>query len=526
MATSAAWTAPGLRLAEAIPPDGDPDRLLTRPDCRIVKLQRKVIVGRIETPSGALYVKRYNVFALRLALASLWRPSPAARAWEGARALAARGFRVPELVGALEFRQAGVLRRSFFVTHEVPGALTADARWQALRADPDAARRRRARRTLAQALGDLFRRLHAAGVYHGDLKDANLLVVGPPDRPACVLLDLEQVRVPGWVGRRRRVKNLVQLARTLGRHTEATDQLRFLRAYLGDGAGASERRAWAEAVRRRAARKDRRRRRHGAAVRPRLACTVVCQNEEQQIARCLETVAWCDEVVVVDGGSRDATVAAARRFTERVLVHPWPGYRDQKQFALAAATEEWVLNVDADERVTPELAAEIRDALSRAPADVTGFAIPRLVCYLGRWWYRGGWYPRRIVRLMRRSAAVWGGTDPHERAEVVGRVVPLGRPLLHYTYADVADHLRSVNKLTAVAAQQPAPRRRIGAARLLAEPVWRFIRSYLVQRGILDGFPGLFVAATGAFYVFLRWAKVRERQNAGAAPLDPPETRP
>jgi glycosyltransferase involved in cell wall biosynthesis len=257
-----------------------------------------------------------------------------------------------------------------------------------------------------------------------------------------------------------------------------------------------------------------------------VSCTIVCQNEAAVIDRCLGSVAWCDEIVVVDGGSDDGTVERARRYTDRILHHPWPGYRAQKQYALDHAASEWVLNVDADEVVTAELAAEVRRVLADGAPGVNGFAVPRLVCYLGRWWFHGGWYPRRIIRLMRRSAARWGGVDPHERAEVSGRVQRLRWPILHYTYTDVSDHLRSLNKLTgiaAVAARAP----RIGAGRLFAEPLWRFLRAYVVQRGVLDGFPGLFVAATGAFYVFLRWAKVRERETGDAtAALDPPRARP
>ena len=516
------WVAPGVDLARAIPPDGDPDRLLTAIACRIVKLQPKVIVGRAPSPIGPLFVKRYNVFSSRVAVRSLFGPSPAERAWAGAAALAARGFAVPEVVAALEYRRAGMLARSFIVTHEVTGAVTADARFQAILAEPVAARRR-GRRALARALGDLFRRLHAAGVYHRDLKDANILVRGPLDTPECVLLDLEQVRLPTVLGRERRVKNLVQLARTLGRLASAGDRLRFLAAYLGAEGGTKARREWAASIGRAVARKDRGRPRGGPTARPRISCTVVCQNESATIGYCLESVTWCDEVVVVDGGSRDDTVAKAHRFTDRVLVNAWPGYRAQKQFALEAAGGDWVLNVDADERVTPELASEVRAVLARVAPDVGGFAVPRLVCYLGRWWYRGGWYPRRVLRVMRRSAARWGGIDPHERAEVTGPVLPLAWPILHYTYADIADHLRSVNKLTEVAAHQDRLHRRVGAGRLVLEPAWRFVRSYLVQRGVLDGFPGLFVSATGAFYVFVRWAKIWEQQRARPAALDGPE---
>ncbi len=300
-------------------------------------------------------------------------------------------------------------------------------------------------------------------------------------------------------------------------------RLRVLRAYLGPGATRAERRTWAAAVVAAAARKER-----GAGQTPQaiarepVACAVVCQDEAAHIAACLESAAWCDELVVVDGGSRDATVAIARRFTPSVIEHPWPGYRAQKQFALEAAQAPWVLSLDADERVTPELATEIRGALAAVGAGVDGFAVPRLVPYLGRWWYRGGWYPRPRIRLVRRTHAAWGGVDPHDRLEVRGRVVRLHAPLLHYTYPDAAGHLRSVARLTAVAAAQVPAGRRVGLGRLVGEPAWRFVRSAFLRRGILEGVPGLFVAATDAFYVFLRWARVWEGESRRSRGTSPP----
>ena len=510
-----AWLAPGVTLAD-VAPGSDPDRLLTRPACEIVKLQPKVAVGVLAAPAGRLYLKRYNVFAWRVALASVWRLSPARSAWRAARVLGALGFATPEAVAAVEVRRAGMLQKSFFVTREVPAARTADRCWQAILAEPDAGRRRTGRRALARALGDLFRRLHAAGVYHNDLKDVNVLVDGPLAEPRCVLLDLERVRTLRRVGRRRRVKNLMQLARTLGPQASATDRLRFLAAYLGARAPRMERRQWVRAVGRAAARKDAGRPVAVAGSQPRVSCTVIAQDEETMIEGCLASVAWCDEIVVVDGGSADRTPAIARRFTDRVLTHAWPGHRAQKQFALDAASGEWVLNLDADERVSPELASEIRRALANVSEHVGGFAVPRLVAYLGRWWYRGGWYPRPIVRLVRRSATRWGGRDPHERAEVTGDIRSLRAPIVHYTYRDISDHLRSINRLTTVAAAGRAGRR-VGAPQLVLEPLWRFLRAYLVTRGAADGFAGLFVAGTGAFYVFLRAAKIWELQVHAAA---------
>ena len=519
------WLGRGVDLAALTGADGNFDRLLTRADCTLVKFQRKVIVGRIETAIGPVYVKRYNVHGLRYVLAGLGAPSPAERGWAGAAALAARGFATPEVVAATEFRRFGLRGRSFLVTRAVAGVPTADERWKMILAIPDPRRRRIARRALARTLGDLFRRLHEAGIYHRDLKDVNVLVAGPADAPRCVLLDLDQVRVPGTVSLRRRRKNVVQLERTLGRLASATDRVRFLHAYLGPEVDAATRRSWMRAVLRAARRKDRR---HGPVPQPSLptvSATVVCQDEGALISRCLETVAWCDEIVVVDGGSRDDTVARARAFSARVITNPWPGYKAQKQFALDQARGEWVLNVDADERVTPELVTEIRRVLADIPSGVDGFAPPRLVSYLGRWWWRGGWYPRRIARLLRRSATTWGGTDPHERALVSGRVVPLRQPLIHHTYADIADHLRSANRLTTIAAREGRNRIRVGVGRMVMEPVWRFVRAYVFHRGILEGVPGLFIAATGAFYAFLRVAKVWEA-SAAVAPLTDEEASP
>jgi len=507
-----ALVAADVDLTSITGPDGDPDRLVTSSRCTLRKFQSKVVVGRIETGRGWVWVKRYNVWSLRVALASLGRRSPAEAAFANAQALAARGFAVPRPLAAVEYRRAGVLRRSFFLTDEVAHADTADVAWRRILALTDGPARRHARRAFATALGAYFARLHAAGVYHADLKDVNILVRGPRTTPELVLLDLERVTLDGPVTERQRLKNVVQLARTLGALATASDRARWLRAYLGD-ADRATRRAWVDRVRRAQEHKDRRHPPRRAEHGPTVTCTIVCQDEAAQIAHALESVTWCDEVVVVDGGSRDATVEIARQYAARVLHNPWPGYRAQKQFALDAATSDWVLNLDADERVSDELANEIRWELARVPDDVDGFTIPRLVGYLGRWWWRGGWYPRPVLRLVRRAHTTWGGTDPHDRAEVPGRVVGLHAPIFHYTYEDVIDHLRSVAKLTAVAAREVSAGRHVGIARLALEPGWRFLRAYLLRGGWREGMPGFFVAVTDAFYLFLRWTRVWDRER-------------
>jgi len=248
-----------------------------------------------------------------------------------------------------------------------------------------------------------------------------------------------------------------------------------------------------------------------------VSAIVVCYNEEDNIRACLESVTWCDEIVVVDAHSTDRTLDIVRQFTNRVLVRDWPGYREQKQFALEQARLEWVLNLDADERVSPELRTEIQQELADGAPGIDGFYIPRLVHYLGRWWYRGGWYPDYRLRLFRREKARWGGVNPHEKVLIEGRTRRLTGSLLHFTYADVSQHLQTVNRLTDISAVETLKRDRVTAGRLVSRPFWRFFRSLVVDRGVLEGWPGFFVAATAGFYVFLKYAKALELRETKAA---------
>jgi hypothetical protein len=247
------WLRGDVHLAELAPPDGDPDRLLGAPDCRLIKDQRKVTVGVVRAPGGAAtYIKRYNVFSWRVRLGSLFRRSPALRALEGTFVLTGAGFLAAEPVAALEYRRWGLVERSFLLTTEVGGAVPADTFWWSLRGRPAGERR-----AFVGRLARLFAALHRAGVYHGDLKDANLLIRREDERLDCYLLDLERLRRRRRVARRRRIKNLVQLHRTLGRLATARENLLFLRVYLGDDArNAALRRAWRRRVCAAARRKD------------------------------------------------------------------------------------------------------------------------------------------------------------------------------------------------------------------------------------------------------------------------------
>jgi glycosyltransferase involved in cell wall biosynthesis len=246
----------------------------------------------------------------------------------------------------------------------------------------------------------------------------------------------------------------------------------------------------------------------------RLSVCIIAFNEEERIGDCLASVRWADEIVVVDSGSTDRTRAIAADAGARVIERPWPGFVAQKNFALEQATGDWVLCVDCDERVSPALAEEIRRVLAAPPADVDGWSMPRKTHYLGRWITHGGWYPDRKVRLVRRGRARWGGVDPHDRLFADGRVAPLGGDLHHYTYRDIADHLRTIDRFTTIGAGELHARGRRGALLpLLFHPAGKFLRMYLLRLGFLDGAPGLLVAVLGSYYVFLKYAKLWELER-------------
>jgi glycosyltransferase involved in cell wall biosynthesis len=248
-----------------------------------------------------------------------------------------------------------------------------------------------------------------------------------------------------------------------------------------------------------------------APSRPTVSAIIVCFNEENDIGDCLESVRWCDEIVVVDSFSTDRTVEICRQYTDRVMQRQWAGYRDQKAFAHSQATKDWVLLVDSDERVTPELRDEIRETLQSNSGDCAGYSVPRLVFYLKRWWWRGGWYPDYDVRLFRRDRATWGGADPHEKILVDGKVRRLRHLMHHFTYRNIDDHIERINRFTSISSaelRKGAERWRLTDA--LFRPAFRFFRSYVLKRGFMDGFAGFYVAVTAAVYVFLKYAKLWE----------------
>ncbi|MBW2313161.1 MAG: glycosyltransferase family 2 protein [Deltaproteobacteria bacterium] len=247
-------------------------------------------------------------------------------------------------------------------------------------------------------------------------------------------------------------------------------------------------------------------------------CIIAC-NEEGNLPRCLESAAWADEVVVVvDTRSTDATEALAREAGARTILHAYEGNIEQKNFALGEAKHDWVLSLDADEALTPELTAAVQSALSADGPDA-GYELNRLTWHLGRWIRHGEFYPDWQMRLFRRSQARVVGVNPHGRVELVGRAGRIDGDLLHYSYRDLADQIARIQDFSRIqAAAMWAAGRRASLFDLGLRPPLRFLRCYLLKQGIRDGGPGFVIAAATAFHVFLKYAKLWELgRNAGAS---------
>jgi glycosyltransferase involved in cell wall biosynthesis len=240
-----------------------------------------------------------------------------------------------------------------------------------------------------------------------------------------------------------------------------------------------------------------------------ISATVVTLNEEANVARAVESLRCCDEIVVVDSGSSDQTIGVAGRLGARVIESEWRGYAAQKNYAAEQACHDWILSIDADEALSEALEAEIWE-IKRTGPQADAYTIPRLAQYMGRWILHSGWYPDRKVRLYDRRKARWVGEYVHESVQVKGKVGHLQSNLLHYTCSSLSQHLRTLDRYTTLAAQEMAAQGRPAPLwRVLASPPWTFLKTYLWQRGFQDGFEGLVIAYMAAVYVFAKYVKAR-----------------
>jgi glycosyltransferase involved in cell wall biosynthesis len=241
-----------------------------------------------------------------------------------------------------------------------------------------------------------------------------------------------------------------------------------------------------------------------------VTATLITFNEAANIQAALESLSWADEIIVVDSESTDETVAVARRFTDKVIVRPWPGYVAQKNFAADQASHDWIFSLDADERVTPDLAREVAAVLGSTPT-AAGYRVPRVTFHLGRWIRSTDWYPDYQLRLYDRRGARWAGRYVHESVKAEGRVEDLRGELQHFAYRDLSHHLQTLDRYTTLAAKEMfEDGRRAGALHLMAHPPAAFLRNYILRGGFRDGVAGLIVSAMNARYVGLKFAKLWE----------------
>jgi glycosyltransferase involved in cell wall biosynthesis len=245
-----------------------------------------------------------------------------------------------------------------------------------------------------------------------------------------------------------------------------------------------------------------------------ISACIITYNEADRIEACLRSVAFCDELVVVDAHSTDATRELARKFDARVIERDWPGFRSQKDFAVSAASHDWVLCIDADERVSEQLRAEIEAVRTQGFAGCSGWSIPRITDYFGRFLRHGNAYPDRLIRLFDRRCGGWRGLEIHENTRVSGTIGRFKGHLEHYSYRSMSDHERRMQSYAELMADAMYKKgKRTHLMNVWINPAWRFVRGYFLRLGFLDGWRGLMFAIIESHYVHQKYLKLFLKQQ-------------
>ena len=242
-----------------------------------------------------------------------------------------------------------------------------------------------------------------------------------------------------------------------------------------------------------------------------LSVVIIARNEEKNLPRCLDSVKWADEIIVVDSGSVDKTVQIAQEHGARIVKVEWRGFGVSKQAGVDAATGEWILSIDADEVVPDILTDEIKAEIHKSDNETVGYYIPRKTQFLGRWIRHGGWYPDYVLRLFRRDRGGFDSALVHETVQVSGPTVRLKHALEHYSYPDLDSYFNKLNRYTTLAAQDLHRKGcAAGLFKILINPVAKFLKQYCLRGGWLDGLEGLLLALLSAGYVMTKYAKLRD----------------
>lgn len=241
-----------------------------------------------------------------------------------------------------------------------------------------------------------------------------------------------------------------------------------------------------------------------------LSAVVITKNEEKNIARCLASLEFCDEIILVDSFSTDKTLEIAKNYTSKIYQRKWQGYVDQKNYALGLAHHSWILSVDADEEVSSELRREILELLGGKPT-ASAYWVARRTIHSGQWIKYGGWYPNRLVRLFDKTKGKWNGGAVHEFWQTQGQTGNLENDLIHYSFDSISDQVERNNLYSSLGAKALLENQRhFSLWKLFTKPISKFIETYLIKLGFLDGYRGLFISVSAAYSVFLKWAKLWE----------------
>jgi glycosyltransferase involved in cell wall biosynthesis len=244
-----------------------------------------------------------------------------------------------------------------------------------------------------------------------------------------------------------------------------------------------------------------------------LSLVIITLNEEKNIARCIESASMVDDIVVLDSGSSDKTREIAQSLGARVFNEPWPGFYKQKTRAVELAAHNWVLSLDADEALSPEAQKTMTELLDQDLEAWDGFEFSRRTFHLGRWLYHGGNYPDRQVRFFHRDRAHWLNANVHERI-IAKKVKRISGDILHWPFAGLFDQIATVNKYSGLRAEDFAEKgKNFSALKMITKTISKFIETYFLKRGFLDGAPGLISALVSSFATFLRWGKLYEKQK-------------